>query len=202
MDALYIPALNDLAAQAFGMYNYKSPANNTMTLEGANLYGLAGITPDGVSTYADTHFNPATQGVNYLLNTASRGLWVYTAATVGTSIEGHAASTGNRMINASSSNHRINTSSNLSATVAFQGTGYRAINRSTSTDCQLYVGQTANARTATSTGINSSNLVIGRSDTAFANAVISMYYIGGNLTATMHNNIGIDFQTYLTEIGL
>lgn len=205
MDTLRIPALNDTNLSDFGRYNYKNPSANLATLEGANLYGLAGFTPNGVDTYVDTRFNPSTQGVNYTLNAATRGYWIYTAATVGTAVEGHVGATGNRSFNANSSNHRINTSANLTGgagVVPFQGTGYRAIGRDDATNCRLFVGQTKTDRTATSTSINNANLVIGRSDTSFANAVFSLYYTGGILTDQMHNNIDVDFQAYLTAIGL
>lgn len=201
--SLLMMGLNNAVLSAFSTYNYKDPSTHRITVGGSPVYGASGWEGDGVSAYLDTNINLATQGGMYTLDSASRGMWVYKAPTIGTPLDGVAAVATNRILSQSSVGQRINQGTNsLNAAIDFSGTGYRAIDRPSSGVVNGFVGLVKNARTATSTAIESSNQLLFRSASVYSNAGLSMYYTGGSLSDAQHNNIANDFQTYLTAIGL
>jgi hypothetical protein len=201
--AAWITALNNASLSAFSTYNYKDSAAHRMTFSGTTGYGISGRSGDGSSAHADTNVNLNTQGGTYTLNSASRGMWVYTAPTVGTPLDGVSTGATNRMLSQSSVGQRINQGTNsLNAAIDFSGTGYRAIDCPSSGVVNGFVGLVKNARTTTTTTIESTNQLLFRSAATYSNAGLAMYYVGGSLTDTQHNNIANDFQTYLTAIGL
>jgi hypothetical protein len=203
LKSLRIQALNNVGLSAFSTYNYKDPSAHRMTLANSPVYGLGGWSGDSVSAYGDSNLNLNTQGGTYTLNSASRGMWVYTAPSMGTALDGVSTGAFNRMLSQSSVGQRINQGTNsLNAAIDFSGTGYRAIDRPGSGVVNGFVGLVKNARTGTSTAIESTNQLLFRSSSAYSDAQIAMYYTGGSLTDTQHNNIANDFQTYLTAIGL
>lgn len=183
----------------FACINWKSPGNHQVLKVNSPTFNDAnGFTGNGTSSYLDTKFNPSTSGVNYLLNTASRGIWIHTDGGTDV-IDG--ISVNNNLNNMSSQNvsgQRINSFNTLNASANLSGTGYIAINRSSSTNVQLYNGVTQITRTQTSTSIENASQRILATNTQFATHTVSMYFMGGNLSQTNHGNVRSHFITYIT----
>lgn len=186
----------------FAKISLVRPATASLpTLVGQTTGGIKG---NGTSTFTDTLYNPTTEtSANYVQNSASRFFYLYTAPTTGTPLDGQAAGTANRSEYASVATHRINASANLTGgNVDFTGTGYRALNRSDATNCQLYKALSKFDRTAASAAPANQKFIIGASPLGFSDAVIPIWGAGGGLTETQHNNMNNDLVTLLTAFGL
>jgi hypothetical protein len=202
-DVFYITALNNSALSNFASLNYITPASFQLSYVNSPSYLATGVKGDGLSSYADTNFTPSTNGINYTLNAAARGTYLYAIPTLGVVLDGNStAPIVDNFIYGSSNASRVNTTNILSSTVAISGVGYKSINRQDSTNLNVYNGLTANARTATSTALSAFSIVLGKRTTSFSDALISMYFLGGSLSSTQHNNISNNFSSYLTTIGL
>jgi hypothetical protein len=156
-----------------------------------------GFTGDGLSSYIDTNFNPATQGVNYTLNDAGRFFWVDNRT--GTAWEGGISAGGNASLNSNSQSHRINSSTSLSALVNFAVDGFHAINRTSSTNVELFTGTTQFSRTQTSTSVQSSNATALRQGGAYNGSRWRFHALGSNLVSentAFYNAI----NTYITSL--
>jgi hypothetical protein len=202
-DRVWLPALNNTSLSGYGYLNLKAPGTDTLSPQSSPSYTVGGLQGNGSSSYFDTGFNPSTEGVNYTLNSASFGCYVRTAPVTGIRLMGTIGNLANELMYTNLATQRINSTNNLSGGVVdMQSTGYLALNRTTSTDFQLYKGTTKFDRTATSTSVVSANFAFGRSQNLYSDAVISFGFTGGSLTQTQHNNIANDLVTYLTAIGL
>lgn len=204
-DILHFFALADAALQNAASVNIVRPTLSQCSYVNSPTYATDGVMGNGTTSYVDTGFNPVTLGINYLLNTASRGCWIRTAPAVGTALDGVVSGLSrNGLLYLNSGVQRINSGSNLLDTsMNLVGTGYTAINRSDSTNLQLYKGAVKTDKTQTSVAVISGNQHIGRNDSpAFSDTKFSMYYMGGNFTEAEHNSINTAFGAYLTAIGL
>lgn len=203
MDLLKISALNDTGLMNFATLNYIDPTKYQSTRVNGITYGVRGFTPDGVSTNISDNYNPATNGVAFTQNSASFGVYITVAATIGAGVFGYNSnSTGIRILLQSSTQQRVNAGSNLlNSAVDMSGSGYRAVDRIDSGNVSVY-NLNKNDRTQTSAAIISDTIVGGKTNTAFSDAVVGLTYIASHLSETQHNNIKTDFGTYLTEIGL
>lgn len=159
-----------------------------------------GFLGDNVSTHLLTNYNASTNGVNYTLNSASRGAYIYT--NTNGLIDGlAAANNGNRFSNALTNVFRINQgTNNASASVNLRGIGYAAINRSDSTNLQGYKNQIRSSVTATSTSVVSATQSILRSNTNYSDNGISMYYMGASLTERQHNMVSLIIEDYIKTL--
>lgn len=205
IDVFYVMSLNNASLTDTYRVNLKTPASNLITSNGAISYGLAGPQGDGVSAFLDTNFNPSTAGGNYALNSASRLLWVYTDdAGAPTVMDGTSNASFNIISSNNGTSHRINAGASgvLNSAVDMVGTGYKAINRSTSTDVQLYKVLTKSDRTQTSSSIFNGNQYIFRSGTSYSTHRISFYAMGGSLSEVQHNTLQAAMSAYLTALGL
>jgi len=156
-----------------------------------------GFTGNGTSSYIDTNFNPATQGVNYTLNNAGRLFWVDNRT--GTGWEGGLSAGGNTSMNSNVTSHRINSSNVLSAAVDFAVDGFHAINRTSSTNVELFTGTTQFSRTQTSTAVQSSNATALRTGTTYNASRWRFHALGSNLVSentSFYNAI----NTYITSL--
>lgn len=202
LDIFYVIALNDAGLSNAASLNIINPSLYQYSYVNSPTYGTTGVTGNGTTSYIDTNYNPATNGVNYLQNTASRSLYMYTSGA-NTHLEGNTVGT-NAIIKASSIVQRINSGfTNLTGgAVDLTGTGYKGISRSTSSDVQLYNNATRSDRTATSAALTSANQLIHRNGSNYGDNTISFYSMGGLLVEAEHNLIRSSFITYLTAIGL
>lgn len=202
MDVLYNFQWNNASLQNFASLNHISPSANQASYVNSPTYGVKGIKGNASTSYVSI-YNPVATGVKYLRDSASRGMYVSTAPGTGNALDGLVGSTNNRMVGINAVSQKINQgSSNLNVAVNFAGTGYRAINRSDNTNVQAYTGVTKSLHTATSAALDNEAQVLGQNSGSFSDTEFGMYYMGGSLTETQHNNIRNDYLTFLTAIGL
>lgn len=204
-DDFLLFAFNDAALSNASRVNLISPTLYQATFVNSPTYGVKGIKGNGSTSYVDTNFNPVTNGVNYLQNSASRAFYVETIPTTGTAIDGAISLTGrnNTTYAASTNNVKINSGSNLlSAVVNTTGTGYKSIVRVDGTNVSYYNGLTKSDRTQTSAAMTSENQTIGKSGTNYSDTEIGFYFMGSNLTEQENNTIKSAYETYRTAIGL
>lgn len=200
IDILYIFLLNDSSLQNAASINFISPTLYKGSYVNSPTYGVSGIMGDGSSSYFDTNFNPAINGINFQQNLASRIVVIENAPTIGNAIDGNTSGTNNLVALFSLSN-RIN-SSTLSGAVDNTGVGYRALNKSSSTTVEAYRNATPTSVTVTTAAVTSANQYIGRSSTTYSNVQVGLYAMGGNLSQAEHNAIRSAYLTYKTAIGL
>ena len=141
-----------------------------------------GFTGNGTSSYIDTNFNPTIGTNNYLLNDAGRFYWVDNRT--GAQWEGVTSGGVNDSRNATTTLIRINQSaSGLGVNVTFDVDGFHAINRTSSTNVELFTNTTQFSRTATSVSVANFNQFILRGGGTYNASRFRMYAMGGNLTS-------------------
>lgn len=155
-----------------------------------------GFTGNGTSSYIDTNFNPTVGTNNYLLNDAGRFYWVDNRT--GVQWEGVSSGGINDSRNATSNLHRIN-SSVFNASVVFNVDEFHAINRTSSTNVEVFTNTTQFSRTATSTSIFNSNQFILRGGGTYNGSRFRMYAMGGNLVAE-NTDFYNALNTYFTSL--
>lgn len=159
-----------------------------------------GFAGNGTSSYIDTNFNPATQGVNYLQNNASRYAWAN--AINGTQgFDGIDIGGRNRMIRGNVATQSINQVGNvLNTAFDFTATiGMKSIHRTSSTNVELFNAISQSSRTANSGAIDSKSQFILRNGASYALHTISMYAMGASLVSentSFYNAI----NTYITSL--
>lgn len=200
IDDIVIKAFNDVSLENTATVKLKYRTNQ-LTIPTNTIYTNAGPVGNAVSSFIDFTFNPVTNGVNYVQNSASRGIWVYTSGNL--VLDGIVGVNNNSIINQLNAAQRINQGgTNLNIAPNMAGVGYKAINRSSNNDVQTYNELIKTNATATSSSLISSNQMIGRRANTFFSSTFSMYYMGGSLSEIQHNNIRNNFRAYLTRIGL
>ncbi len=199
LDVLYIFANN--GGSNFATLNWKAPSANQSTLINTPTFTTnEGFMGNGTSSYIDTNFNPATQGVNYTLNDASRFMYLFTG-TLGQRLDGNSIFSdfirlGNFItsnINAGSVN-TLNSAFNYTATKEM-----KSIHRTSSTDVTLYNASVGENRTQVSTTMPNANQWILRQGGNYSNAKISMYAMGSSLI-TENTDFVNAFDTYLNSL--
>jgi hypothetical protein len=200
LDVFYVFA-QDGSAQ-FGTLNWKNPnANQAALVNVLTFVSNGGLQGNGIDSYIDTNFNPATQGVQYTLNNASRYFFTHAISGSGR-FDGNSLSGINSMLRASTNQHRINAgSSNLLATAFdFNSTvNTKSIHRTSSTNVTLYNSTTGSSTTQTSTSIQSSNQWILASSSLRAAHTCAAYAMGASMIAE-HTNFITDWNTYKNSL--
>ena len=206
IDILYIMAFNNASLTDTFKVNLITPSANEITIPAGGVTTLvSGQQGNNVDGYLSTNFNPSTAGGDYTLNSACRFMWVYQQDSAAPAhIDGTTNSGFNILSALNNTTHRINAGAGgaLNSAVSMSGTGYRAINRSDSTNVQLYNGLTKSDRTQTSVALFNSNQFIFRNGVDFSNPIISMYGMGASLSEANHNILNNAFSAYLTAVGL
>ena len=160
---------------------------------------------NGTSSYINTNFNPATQGVNYTLNNASRGFYLYNSIASPLGIDGNTITFDNGIFRLDgTANIRINSTNNINTNYSFGvSSGFKSINRTSSTNVTLlspiFIDAATNERTQTSTSITSQNQLLGRSGTFYGNFTPSCYFMGASLVSENTDFVNA-YDTYLTSI--
>ena len=164
--------------------NFKAPSSHQVTLVNSPTFTAnQGFKGNASTSYLNTHFNPTTGGVQYTLNNASRFIYLKTAfVTPGMYIlDNSAGASVNRMNNRSDNDQKINQGTGvISSNADLSGAGLKVINRTSSTNVELFNGNTQISRTATSTSINSGNQWVLPSG---CDACASVYGMGASLVA-------------------
>lgn len=159
-----------------------------------------GFTGNGTSSYINTNFNPAINGVNYQLNNASRYLYLK-MGVVGSRLDGNLIST-NFMRFGSFSTHNINSASGVSLVPSFSLVGdssMKAMNRTSSTNVEMFNGTTQGSSTALSSVLPNSSQFILRQDNLYSASKVSMYAMGASLVS--ENTAFVNaFNTYINSL--
>ena len=158
-----------------------------------------GFMGNGTSSYIDTNFNPATQGVNYTLNDASRYAYVFTGSAA-QRFEGNLLDNNMRL--GTYTLIKINSGSVNALDSAFTYTtikGMKSIHRTSSTDVTLYNDSIGEGRTLISTDVTSENQWIFRNGGIYVDTKISMYAMGSSLI-TENTDFVNAFDTYLNSL--
>jgi hypothetical protein len=199
LDVLYIFA-ND-GGSNFATLNWKSPSANQSTLINTPTFTVnEGFMGNGTSSYIDVNFNPATEGVNYTLNDASRYAYIF-SGSAGQRFEGNSLDNNNMRLG-NYTTHKINSGNVNPLNSAFTYTttkGMKSIHRTTLTDVSLYNALVGEDRLLTSINLPNANQFIFRAGGIYVNTEISMYAMGANLVS--ENTAFVNaFDTYLNSL--
>jgi len=121
-----------------------------------------GFTTNGLTSYINTNFNPFGGGFNYVRNDAGRFFWVDNRGLSNSIFEGIMNANNNSTINGNGTDQYINQGSNSLNTFANLGSdGFKSINRTSSTNVELFNNTTQISRTANSVALGNGEQVIG-----------------------------------------
>lgn len=156
-----------------------------------------GFTGNGTSSYIDTNYNPSTSAVNYKLDDASRIYWVDNRSSgnwednlSGTAISGNNNTTLIRINSGTTS---------MNSAVDLRVDGFKSLNRTSSTNLEIFNNTTQFSRTATSTTIPSNNQVFLRSVTGYNASRFRIYGMGASVVSE-NTNFYNAINTYLTSL--
>jgi hypothetical protein len=204
LDVLYIFA-ND-GGSNFGTLNWKAPTLNQATLINSPTFtNNQGFTGNGTSSYINTNFNPATQGVNYTLNNASRHNFVRTQSITASTLDGVGSGNSNATVGVNTTLLRINQgATSLPTSADYSGSNVlKSIHRTSVSNVELFVGTTQTSRTFNSTTvINEQQLILARGVNvtgSYGGSQVSMYSMGANLVAENTAYVNA-FNTYITSL--
>jgi len=188
LDIFYMFATN--GDVNFSTLNWKNPLLYQGTRVASPSFVInKGAKGDGMGAYINTNYNAATNGVQYTLNSCSRGAWVYDntgTSTANACIDGVMGNTENCFFGISATAHRINQgTNNLPANVDMSGVGFKMITRSNANTVVMQNENSRSVNTIASTAISSAsqtilNRAIGVSPTPSILGV-SSYWMGGDL---------------------
>lgn len=177
-----------------------------------------GIAGNGSTSYIDTGYNPATNAVNFSLNSVSLHFWVATghAAADGQQDGGVATNTFSSELTGRSNTtsglyaFQLNDASPAQVTNSGNTTGFFGGVRSSSTARNIYQNgvDTLGANSQVSVSVPSANIYVGARDQAgagagnFANQQTAAYAIGGALTAAQALSFYTRMRLYMTAVGV
>lgn len=197
LDVLYIMATNN---SNMATLNFKNPSAHQLTLVNSPTFTAnQGFKGNASTSYLNTNFNPATSGVQYTLNNASRFIYLKTAFVTSPYYILDSAQTFsiNTLQNRSVNDQKINQgTSAVSSNADLSGVGLKVINRTSSTNVELFNGSTQLSRTATSTSISSLNQWVLSSG---CDARASVYGMGASLVAE-NAQLKIILDTYINSL--
>ena len=197
LDILYLFATNN---SNMATLNFKAPSSHQVTLVNSPSFTASqGFKGNASTSYLNTNFNPATSGVQYTLNNASRFIYLKTAFVTPTMyiLDNVLGVSQNSLQNRNANDHKINQSGNvISSNADLSGAGLKVINRTSSTNVEIFNGSTQLSRTATSTSINSGNQYVIPSG---CDACASVYAMGASLVAE-NAQLKIILDTYVNSL--
>jgi len=160
-----------------------------------------GFTGNGTSSYVDTNFNPTIGTNNYILNNAGRFFWVDNRIKTNAWEGSVANSSNNHTRNANGIQANINSGTNtlLTGTISFASDGFKAINRTSSSNVEAFATTTQFSCTQVSTIIQNAIQSCLRNGAQYNDCRFRFYAMGASLVAenTIFNNA---MNTYLTSI--
>jgi hypothetical protein len=162
-----------------------------------------GFNGNGTSAYIDTNFDIST-GTNYSLNNASR-LMYGVFPNDSSYPESQSGVNRNMTRNAASTRQQINQGTsylNLDSSSNWQGTGnrFRSINRTSSTNVELFANTTQTSRTATSVALVSGNQFLLRGFSAYTSGTIFKIYGMGASLVSENTDLYNALNTYMTSL--
>lgn len=199
VDVLFVFA-ND-GSKEFGCINWKNPTGaKANPISSPTFTTNLGFNSNGSSSYIDTNFNAATQGVNFTNNNA--GEFAYQLGALFGPVFGTMSGPGDGVLMADATNQRLNMSgTNLTATADMSGNGFKLINRTSSTNVELFNETTQLSRiTTTASRISASRRILNAQNNYLHSAGrVSIYGNGASLVSealTLRTAI----ITYLTSL--
>jgi hypothetical protein len=198
---LILVLAND-GSKEFACINWKNPSGTKATLVSSPTFtSNQGFNSNGSSSYIDTNYNAATQGVNFTNNNAGEfgyqvgalfGLMFGTAGPSGDGLNVGTATIGQRL-NMAGTN--LNTSADMS------GNGFKLINRTSATDVVLFNETTRLDKTTTTAARISSSRRILNGQNAYLHTLgrVSIYGNGASLVDEALS-LRTAIITYLTSL--
>lgn len=187
LDVFYVYANN--GSKEFATLNWKNPSLYQTTLVNSPTWASnVGFNSDGATSYLDTNFNAATNGVSFT-NTSASEFGYQLGGTNGT-LFGTSGGPGDGLLVVDTSGHRLNMfGTNLTATANMAGNGFKCINRTSATLVELFNETTQLSRiTTTASRISANRRVLnGQGNFLDAAGKVSIYGNGANLTADALN---------------
>jgi hypothetical protein len=197
LDILKIYATNN---SNMATLNWKAPASHQTTLVNSPTFTAnQGFKGNASTSYLNTNFNPATSGVQYTLNNASRFIYLKTAFVTANygQLDSLTGSTSNILYNRNVNDQKINQgASAISHNADLSGAGLKVINRTSSTNVELFNGSTQLSRTATSTSVASGNQYVLPNG---GDARASVYGMGASLVAE-NSSLKTILDTYVNSL--
>jgi hypothetical protein len=167
-----------------------------------------GFNGNGSSSYINTNYNATTQGVNYSLNSASNGAYLF-ENSLGDFCYLGALELPNKfsalVINRATNLTRMNDSTNGFPTTKITTTGLICANRPNSTTLNIYKNGTFHESiAATSTGLPNTNFYalawsVGGTPGQFTNKKVSCVFLGADLTS-YQTDFNTALNNYMTAI--
>lgn len=204
LDVLYIFA-ND-GGSSFATLNWKNPNANLATLPNTPTFITnQGFTGNGTSSYINTNFNPAIGTNNYVLNNASRHIFVRNQSITASTLDGVSSGNSNASIGVNTTLLRINQgATSLLTSADYSGNNVlKSIHRTSATNIEIFVGTTQTSRTFTSVSVASeSQLILARGvdlTGSYGSSQISMYAMGASMVN--QNTAFVNaFNTYINSL--
>jgi hypothetical protein len=161
----------------------------------------AGFTGNGTSSYIDTKFKSATDGVNFLLDDAGYSVNVGTTTPSGDIILGNSVGNqgGVRLRQKSNADSELNSSS-FPTSVKFENGGNLHIDRISSTQVVLKSEDGIANETSNSTTLTSNPALIFRLGGGYGNGNIKAFSARSSLTDQEKNDYNTIINTYLNAI--
>lgn len=169
-----------------------------------NKAGWVGYQTQNSNTFLNTNFNLVTDSIQYTDTDASREVIVQESGFSNSILDGNSTGVGESMRNGNTSAQRIvSNTTNLNSAVNLGGVGYRAINRTSSTNVELFVGDVQNSRTQSNAdGITNGNQIIHSGQGGFGGSANISYYSIGAEVVSEGQLLRAAYNTYLNNIGL
>jgi hypothetical protein len=156
-----------------------------------------GFNGNGTSSYIDTNYNPSTQRINYQQINAGRFFWVDNR--LGSIWEGNSTTT-NDSRNGVTTTIKINQgTSQLNSAVTFNVDGFKSINRTSSTNVEVFTDTTQNSRTSNSAPISSLNQFVLRGANSYSASRFRFYAMGASLVSE-NTDFYNAMNTYFTSL--
>jgi len=207
LDIFYVFAVDNNASE-FATINWKNPnalvnlPTQSTLINSPAFVPNGGFQGDGASSYIDTNYNPATQGVNYTQNNASRYFFLH---ALGTGRFDGNVNGNNSIFLGSSASQRINAGANTSTpAISFSGSiNPKSIHRTSSTEVIAYNSTTSQSATQTSAAITSANQFIFRSGASgsanWGDHTCAAYAMGASMVVENTNFIN-NWNTYKNSL--
>lgn len=199
LDVFYVYANN--GSKEFATLNWKNPSLYQTTLVNSPTWASnVGFNSDGATSYLDTNFNAATNGVNFTNNSASE-FGYHIGANFGLMF-GTSGGAGDGLNIANTVGQRLNMlGTNLTVTADMSGDGFKCINRTSATLVELFNETTQISRITTTSSRISANRRVLNAQGNYLNTLgkVSIYGNGANLTADALNLRSV-IVTYITSL--
>jgi hypothetical protein len=160
-----------------------------------------GFKGNATSSYINTNFNPATQGVNFANDNAGISFYVKIAQTLGLETSGEPNS-AIRLRNSNSGLQRLNAGSNAPANINMSGTGVLTWNKNSISNWTFYnnLTQSFNGSFVNVVRPNNNLLIFSfNGTTTFSNPQISIVAMGSSLDAE-NTNLNTHFNSYINSL--